>query len=84
MTLEIDLTALGETVVYPVPPALANVCNWLVVGSCPVQPGHLITQSAAIPVIVDFQGGVPVVLRSRIYNDSGNVLSCSMIHARIY
>lgn len=82
--MEIELTAFGETHPYPVPPALANVCNHLQGRGCPVAAGERITHAAGIPVIVDFGGGVPIVMRSRIYNQSGSVLSCSIINARIY
>lgn len=78
------MTAFGETHPYPVPPLLANVCNHLSGSSCPVTAGQSITHAAGIPVIVDFGGGIPVTLRSRIYNQSGSVMSCSVINARIY
>lgn len=84
LTLEIELTAFGETIDYPVPPALANVCNHLDGRGCPITAGERIVHASGIPVIVDFGGGVPVTLRSRIYNASGSVLSCSVINARIY
>jgi len=84
LTLEIELTAFGETIDYPVPPALANVCNHLQGRGCPVTAGEQVTHAAGIPVIVDFGGGIPVVLRSRIYNTDGTVMSCSVINARIY
>lgn len=84
MRLEIELTAFGDTIDYPVPPALANVCNHLSVGSCPTTAGQSVTHAAGIPVIVDFGGGIPITLRSRIYNASGSVMSCSVINARVY
>jgi len=83
LRMVVDVTALGETTVYPLPEVLANVCNWLSVGGCPVSVGQLITQAAAIPVIFDFSGGIPIVLRSRIYNADNTTLSCSIINARI-
>ncbi len=84
LTLEIELTAFGETIDYPVPPPLANVCNHLAGRGCPVTAGESVTHASSIPVIVDFGGGIPVTLRSRIYNGSGSVMSCSVINARIY
>lgn len=84
LRLEIELTAFGETTDYPVPPALANVCNHLEGRGCPVTAGEQVVHASSIPVIVDFGGGVPVTLRSRIYNASGSVMSCSVINARVY
>lgn len=84
MRLEIDVTAFGETNPFPVPDPLANVCNWLSGGSCPLAQGQEVTQIAAIPVIVEFEGGIPLQLRSRIYNESGSMMSCSIINARVY
>ncbi|XP_037042588.1 mite group 2 allergen Lep d 2-like [Bradysia coprophila] len=84
LTLEIDIEAFGTVTPYPVPPALSNVCNHLEGRGCPITAGEQIVHASSIPVIIDFGGGVPVTLRSRIYNASGSVLSCSVINARIY
>lgn len=82
--MEIDLAVFGGVIPFPVPPLLANVCNHLVDRGCPVSVGERIVQSSAIPVIVDFGGGIPITLRARIYNGSGSVLSCTVINARVY
>lgn len=84
MIMRAEFTVLGETHEFPIPPPLANVCNWLIEGSCPTSPGQLMTQSAAMPIIVDFHGGVPAVARMRIYNANGSPIVCSIINVRIY
>ncbi|KAJ6639941.1 Mite group 2 allergen-like Ixo r 2 [Pseudolycoriella hygida] len=84
LTLEIEIYAFGNANPWPVPPALANVCNHLEGRGCPVSAGEQVVHASSIPVIVDFGGGVPVTLRSRIYNASGSVMSCSVINARVY
>lgn len=79
-----DLTALGETIDFPIPAPIANVCNWLVDRNCPVAVGEALTKSSAFPIIIDFQGGVPAQVRMRIYNGSGSAVVCANLNLRIY
>lgn len=80
-----DLTALGETIDFPIPAPIANVCNWLVGRNCPVSPDQgVITKSSAIPLITDLHGGIPAQARMRIYNASGSPAVCAIINLRIY
>ena len=82
--MRVDLTALGETIDFPIPAPIANVCNWLVDRNCPVSPGQAVTKSSAIPLITDLHGGIPATARMRIYNGSGSVAVCAIINIRIY
>jgi len=84
LTMEVDIIAFGETSVFPVPAILANVCNWLVQGACPTQPGAMLTHSSAIPIITEHHGGIPVTFRARIYNASRNYTVCTIVQAVIH
>lgn len=84
MILRAEMTALGETFEFPIPAPIANVCNWLVDRNCPVTPGLAVTKSSAIPLITDLHGGIPAVVRMRIYNASGTPAVCAVLNVRIY